>query len=148
MFYIPNIGIDALLHFPEFISVSTIAADLSPPGNSGFYHVAKHIFINQLAILLGVNQHVGPRTDDGHITHPDIDKLRKFVKRSASQKVTHLGFARVSVCGLHLVAVGIDSHSPELQTHEVAATITRALLFEEHRAGLRKFNGNGDRNKN
>ena len=49
---IPHVKLDALLHLPELLGLTTIAAHLGPAGDAGLDGVAQHVLVDELAVHL------------------------------------------------------------------------------------------------
>ena len=80
VFYIPYVEFDTLLHFPHLVGDAAVAVDLRPARDARFDHMAHHILVYDTCIVLGVFEHVGPWSDNGHVAEEHIDELREFVE--------------------------------------------------------------------
>ena len=102
---IPDITLDALLHLPELLRLTTETRYLGPTGNSRFREVANHILINQTAINLSVIQHVRSRTHDTHVALQYINKLRELINIRLSHEVAERKLSWVILRRLSLVRI-------------------------------------------
>lgn len=141
---IPDITLDALLHLPELLRLTTETRYLGPTGNSRFREVANHILINQTTINLSVIQHVRSRTHDTHVALQYINKLRELINIRLSHEVAERKLSWVILRRLSLVRILVHMHRTELQTHEGITIQTRSSLTEEDRA--RTLNLDNQRN--
>ena len=76
MFDIPNVIFYPTFHLPQLPSLPSIPVYLCPTGNARFNKMTKHVFVYNLRIILRMFHHVRTRTNDRHIPHKNIDKLR------------------------------------------------------------------------
>ena len=141
---VPDVQLDAALHLPEFAGLAPEAVDLGPAGDAGLDEVAHHVLVDEVGVLVGVLQHVGARTHDGHVAPEDVDELGQLVDAGLADELAHTRLARVVERGLQAVAVRIDPHGAELVAPEVVAVEPRAPLPEEDGAGRRELDGDAD----
>lgn len=107
---IPDISLDALLHLPELLRLTTETRYLCPTGNARLREVANHILINQTAIYLSMIQHVRSRTHDTHIALQYINKLRELINIRLSHEVAERKLSWVILRSLSLVRILVHMH--------------------------------------
>ena len=59
VFDIPNVFLDALLHFPNFLGFAPATAHLRIAGDAWQTEMPHHVFVDDVAVLFGVGEHVG-----------------------------------------------------------------------------------------
>ncbi len=89
--------------------------------------------------------HLGPGTDQGHVSGNDIDQLWQFVQLVTAKEGAQTGDALIAAGG-HTgpVEMGIVPHRTVLVDAEDLAVQPHALLAEEYRARAGQFDGDGD----
>ena len=133
MLHIPDVALNALFHLPELFGLATTSGDLCPSGDAGLAEVPYHVFVNQLAVHLGMCEHVRTGTDQTHVTNEHIEELWQFVNVIFPNEVAEGELARVVLGGLLAVGVLVDVHRAELIAPECLAVEPGTLLTEEHR---------------
>ena len=141
VFEVPDVELDAPFHLPELAGLATEAVDLGPAGDAGFDEVAHHVLLDEVGVLVGVLEHVGAGTYDGHLAQKDVDELGQFVDAGLADELAYARLARIVEGGLHAVGVGIDAHGAELVAPELTPVDARALLTEEDGTGRRQLDG-------
>lgn len=68
--------------------------------------------------------------DQGHMSLQHVEQLRQFIQRSAANKATDCGDARVITAGLLHVTVIVNTHRAELPDLDHLAVPAMAILFE------------------
>ena len=139
MLDVPDVFFDAAFHLPQFFGLTTETGDLRPTGDARTHEVAHHVFVDECAVFFGVFEHVRARSDERHVAEEDVDELRQFVDVGAAHEVADARFARVVLCGLFAVAVGIDVHGAEFVAVEFLAVESTAFLAEEDRPRAGEF---------
>ena len=129
--HIPDVSLNALLHLPELFCLTTASGDLRPSRDAGLAEVTHHVFVNQLAIHLGMGEHVRTRSHEAHVANEHIEELRQLVDVVFPNEVAEGELARVVLGGLLAVCILVDVHRAELIAPERFAVEPRALLLEE-----------------
>lgn len=94
-----------------------------------------HVFVDELAVVFRMVEHVGARSDDTHVTDQNIVELRQLVDVALSHEVAESELADIVLSGLNLVGILVDMHGTELIAFENLAVVARALLCEEDGTG-------------
>ena len=141
---VPDVALDAALHLPELLRLATVAGDLRPAGDAGTHEMAHHVLVDETGVLLGMGEHVGTRSDDGHVTAQDVPELGQLVDVHAAHEVAEGELAGVVLRGLQAVGIDVDMHGAELQAEEAPAAKACALLTEEDGAGTLELDDQGD----
>ena len=138
---VPDVELDTAFHLPELAGLAAEAVDLGPAGDAGLDEVAHHVLLDDVGVLFGVLQHVGTRTDDGHVAAEDVDELGQLVDAGLADELAYPRLAGIMERGLQAVGIGIDPHGTELVAPELTAVEPRTLLPEEDRTGRRELDG-------
>ena len=101
--------------------------------------MAYHVFVDELAVHLGMGEHVWARSHETHVADEHIEELWQFVDVIFSDEVAEGELARIVLGGLLAVSILVDVHRAELIAPEGIAVETRALLFEEDGSGTLYF---------
>ena len=141
---IPDVLLYAFLHLPHLFRFTATATHLCPAGDAGEAEMPHHVLVDDLAILLGVCQHVRAWSYDAHVALEHVEELREFIDVGLSYEITEGEFTRVVLGGLYLVGVLVDMHRPEFIASERFAIESRPLLLEEDGAWTLPFDQVGD----
>ena len=95
--------------------------------------MAHHVLVDDLAIFLGMLQHVRTGTHNRHVVPKHVDELRELIDTGLAQEIAPLGLTRVILGGLNQVGLVVHLHAAELQASELFTVVTAAFLFEEYR---------------
>ena len=142
MLNIPNITTNPSFHLPKFFSLSTIACYLRPTSYTRLHKMTNHKFINHLGIFLCMFQHMGARTNNRHITHQYINKLRQFINTRFTNKLTYTCFTRIICCSLKNITLCIYSHRTKFVTPKFTTVFTTTFLFKKNGPRRADFNSN------
>ena len=128
---IPDVALDAFLHLPELLGLTTTACHLGPSGDAGTTEMAHHILIDEGTVLLGVQQHMRTRSYNAHVALQHIEELWELVDIGLAHELPKRELARVVLRGLQHVGLFVDVHGTELITIEIASVQSGALLHKE-----------------
>lgn len=132
---IPDVHAYTVLHLPQFLGLATKSANLCQTCDAGLAEMAHHVFVDELAVVFRMVEHVGARSDDTHVADQNIVELRQLVDVALSHEVAESELADIVLSGLNLVGILVDMHGTELIAFENLAVVARALLREEDGTG-------------
>lgn len=142
VFQIPDVELDTAFHLPELAGLATETVDLRPAGNTRLDKVANHVFVDDAGILFGVLQHVGTRTDDGHVAPENVDELGQLINTGLTDELAYPRLTGIVERSLQTVGIGVDTHGAELVTPEFTSVNSCAFLLEENGTGRGQLDGN------
>ena len=139
MFNIPYVTTHPTFHLPKFFCLAAISGHLCPTGNSGIHKMTYHELIYHLCVFFCMLQHMRTRTDNGHISFQDIDKLRQFINARLTDKLANTCFTRIICCSLKNITLRIHLYRTEFIAPELTSVFAAAFLFKEDGARRAKF---------
>jgi hypothetical protein len=120
--------------------------DLRESGNAGFDEESLLVSRDHFLELLDEDGPFGPRSDEAHVAHQDVDQLRNFVEvrfaeDTADDRDARIVVARPDRSGL---ALGMLHHRADFEDREDATVFSDSLLAMECGTARREFHEDAD----
>lgn len=129
---VPEIAVDSAFELVVGGDAASEAADLCVAGDAGLYGVSVHVVGHLGGVFVGMLEHVGSGTDDGHVANQYVPKLGDLIEVALAEELSEPGDAFVFPGCLTEVGAGVEMHGAELVTDEFSSITTGAALTEEH----------------
>src|SRR5690554_1802554 len=135
----PVLQIKNVILYPVYdvafaINLSTKSTYLGQSCYSRFDEMADHKLIHTFGIHLGVAYHMGARSNDGHFTFKNIDKLRKFIYARFPDNFSDSSDPFISFFDLMKIGHWIGNHRSEFVAIKFFVIQTIPLLFKKYRS--------------
>lgn len=129
---VPEVAVDSAFELVVGGDAAPESGDLRVAGDAGLDGVTVHVVGHLGGVFVGVLEHVGSGTDDGHVANQYVPELGDLIEVALAEELSEAGNALVFPDCLTEVGTGVETHGAELVTDEFSSITTGAALTEEH----------------
>ena len=140
MLDVVHVGLHALGH-GLLVGVAMQAAGLGQTRDSGAHPVADSVAPNRVGIALRVARHVGPRTNQAHVSAQHVPKLGQLVEMASAKP--WMKYPRIARNRLK-VGIRLTVHAAELPNGKLLAPVAIARLRKKYGSAASKANPEGN----